>query len=88
MAIRIYRLNRIISVIVHLNIFYVPASYIIYLSGFCRFLLCTCGWERRGVKDGGEGGWSRGGARGRGIYCIYTYYMGTILAIMQEVCSQ
>jgi hypothetical protein len=28
--------------------FYVPASYIMYLSDFCRFLLCTCEWERRG----------------------------------------
>ncbi len=21
-----------------------------YLSDFCRFLLCTCGWERRGER--------------------------------------
>jgi hypothetical protein len=27
---------------------YVPASFIMYLSDFCRFLLCTCEWERRG----------------------------------------
>jgi hypothetical protein len=32
----------------HNNEFYEPASYILYLSDFCRFLLCTCGWERRG----------------------------------------
>ncbi len=32
---------------------YVPASYILYLSDFCRFLLCTCGWERRGEKGRG-----------------------------------
>jgi hypothetical protein len=37
--------------------FYVPASYIMYLSDFCRFLLCTCEWERRG----------RGLEKGRGI---------------------
>ncbi len=36
-------------------IFYVPASYILYLSDFCRFLLCTCGWERRGERGAGEG---------------------------------
>ncbi len=23
-----------------------------YLSDFCRFLLCTCGWERRGERKG------------------------------------
>jgi hypothetical protein len=33
--------------------FFVPASYILYLSDFCRFLLCTCGWERRGWRRGG-----------------------------------
>ncbi len=38
------------------RLFYVPASYILYLSDFCRFLLCTCG-ERRGER----GGWRRGG---------------------------
>jgi hypothetical protein len=54
-----------------------------YLSDFCRFLLCTSGWERRGerrVERRGErraerrgerrrerGAWSGGGARGRGI---------------------
>ncbi len=31
-------------------LFYVPASYIMYLSDFCRFLLCTCRWERRGER--------------------------------------
>ncbi len=46
--------------------FYVPASFIMYLSDFCRFLLCTCGWERRGER----GGWRRGGARERGIECV------------------
>jgi hypothetical protein len=40
-----------------LYFFYVPASYIMYLSDFCRFLLCICGWERRGER----GGWRRGG---------------------------
>ncbi len=58
-----------------------------YLSDFCRFLLCTCGWERRGERRGerrverrgerrGErGAWSReGGARGRGIECILYGY--------------
>ncbi len=42
--------------------FYVPASYIMYLSDFCRFLLCTCEWERRGERRAGEGE----GARERG----------------------
>jgi hypothetical protein len=37
------------------NIVYVPASYIMYLSDFCRFLLCTCEWER-----GGRGGLEKG----------------------------
>jgi hypothetical protein len=46
--------------------FYVPASYILYLSDFCRFLLCTCGWER----GAGEGE----GARERGIECILYGY--------------
>jgi hypothetical protein len=36
--------------------FYVPASCIMYLSDFCRFLLCICGWERRGERGAGEGG--------------------------------
>jgi hypothetical protein len=38
-----------------LNTVYVPASYIMYLSDFCRFLLCTCEWERRGERRAGEG---------------------------------
>ncbi len=46
--------------------FYVPASYILYLSDFCRFLLCTCGWERRWERGAGEGE----GARERGIECV------------------
>jgi hypothetical protein len=46
----------------HFLIFYVPESYIMYLSDFCRFLLCTCGWERRG--DRGEAGEGRGPERG------------------------
>jgi hypothetical protein len=50
--------------------FYVPASYILYLSDFCRFLLCTCGWERRGERGAGEGE----GARERGIECILYGY--------------
>jgi hypothetical protein len=34
------------------------------LSDFCRFLLCICGWERRGDR----GGWGEGrGAREGGI---------------------
>jgi hypothetical protein len=48
--------------------FYVPASCIMYLSYFCRFLLCTCGWERRGERRGerrvdrrGERGGEEGG---------------------------
>jgi hypothetical protein len=36
--------------------FYVPESYIMYLSDFGRFLICTCGWE-----SGGEGGTGEGG---------------------------
>jgi hypothetical protein len=37
-----------------------------YLSDFCRFLLCTCGWKRRGER--GERGAGEGrGARERGI---------------------
>jgi hypothetical protein len=43
--------------------FYVPASYIMYLSDFCRFLLCTCGWEKRGERGAGEGGGAREGDR-------------------------
>ncbi len=50
--------------------FYVPASYILYLSDFCRFLLCTCGWERRGERGAGEGE----GARERGIESILYGY--------------
>jgi hypothetical protein len=41
-------------------LFYVPASYIVYLSDFCRFLLCTCGWERGGGRGGLE--------KGRGLF--------------------
>jgi hypothetical protein len=51
-------------------VFYVPASYIMYLSDFCRFLLCTCEWERRGERRAGEGE----GARERGIECILYRY--------------
>ena len=50
--------------------FFVPASYILYLSDFCRFLLCTCGWERGGRGSAGEGE----GARERGIECILYGY--------------
>jgi hypothetical protein len=40
-----------------------------YLSDFCRFLLCTCEWERRGERRGeGEG------ARERWIECILYRY--------------
>jgi hypothetical protein len=56
-------------------------------SDFCRFLLCTCGWERRGERRverrverrrerrverrGERGAWS-GGARGRGrMYTVW-----------------
>jgi hypothetical protein len=52
------------------NYFYVPASYILYLSDFCRFLLCTCEWERRGERGAGEGE----GAREKGIECILYGY--------------
>jgi hypothetical protein len=48
--------------------FYVSATFIMYLSDFCRFLLCTCGWERRGERGAGEVG--GGGARERGIECM------------------
>ncbi len=41
---------------IHRQFYYVPASYIMYLSDFSGFLLCTRGWER-----GGKGGWRRGG---------------------------
>jgi hypothetical protein len=41
---------------VDLHSFYVPASYIMYLSDFYRFLPCTCGWERREERGAGEGG--------------------------------
>jgi hypothetical protein len=50
--------------------FDVPASYIMYLSDFCRFLLCTCEWERRGERGAGEGE----GARERRIECILYGY--------------
>ncbi len=43
-------------------LFLCTASYIMYLSDFCRFLLCICGWERRGERGAGEGE----GARERG----------------------
>ena len=36
-----------------------------YLSDFCRFLLRTCEWERRGRGGAGEGG--EGEARERGV---------------------
>ncbi len=49
--------------------FYVPASYIMNLSDFCRFLLCTCMWERRGER----GSWE-GGDRERVIECILYGY--------------
>jgi hypothetical protein len=54
----------------YVSYFYVPASYIMYLSDFCRFLLCTCEWERRGERRTGEGE----GARERGIECILYRY--------------
>jgi hypothetical protein len=41
-----------------------------YLSDFCRFLLCTCEWERRGERGAGEGE----GARERRIECILYGY--------------
>jgi hypothetical protein len=53
--------------------FYELASYIMYLSDFCRFLLCTCGWERRA----GEGeGLERGGEN---AYCMGTLSVLTVL---------
>jgi hypothetical protein len=51
-----------------------------YLSDFCRFLLCTCRWERRGERGAGEGE----GARERGIECIQ-YCVGTV-SVLQLVC--
>ncbi len=44
-------------------VIYVPASYIMYRSDFCRFLLCTCGWGRRGEREGWSGGGVEGGNR-------------------------
>ncbi len=41
---------------VYVNV-YVPASYIMYLSDFCRFLLCTVPVSGRG---GGRGGLEKG----------------------------
>jgi hypothetical protein len=41
-----------------------------YLTDICRFLLCTCGWERRGERGAGEGG----GGRERVIECILYGY--------------
>ncbi len=44
-------------------IFYIPESYIMNLSDFCWFMLCTCGRER--------GGWRVGGWReGDGLYTV------------------
>ncbi len=55
-----------------------------YLSDFCRFLLCTCGWERRGERRvemrgerrgerrverrGERGAWSRGAGSPRTVW--------------------
>jgi hypothetical protein len=41
-----------------------------YLSDLCRFLLCTCEWERGGRGGDGEGE----GAREMGIECILYGY--------------
>jgi hypothetical protein len=41
-----------------------------YLSDFCRFLLRTCEWERRGERGAGE----REGDRERVIECILYGY--------------
>jgi hypothetical protein len=60
----------IVYIVLIVSRFYVPASYIVYLSDFYRFLLCTCGWERMGE----EGGWRERGARERGIECILYGY--------------
>jgi hypothetical protein len=60
-----------------LKVFYVPASCIMYLSDFCRFLLCTCGWERRGERGAGEGG----GARERGIDRMFTVSVLTVVCV-------
>ncbi len=57
-------------------IFYVPASYILYLSDFCRFLLCTCGWERKGRGELEKGrGLERGG---QNVYCMGTLSVLTV----------
>jgi hypothetical protein len=66
----ISNLTPLLDVCIVDNSFYVPASYIMYLSDFCRFLLCTCEWERRGERRAGEGE----GARERGIECILYRY--------------
>jgi hypothetical protein len=40
-----------------------------YLSDFCRFLLCTCGRERRGERGAGEGEGAR--ERGDRMYTVW-----------------
>ncbi len=63
-AIEVFEILRVTNFFYRkLHIVYVPESYIMYLSDFCRFLQCTCGWERRGDGGAGEGR----GARERGI---------------------
>jgi hypothetical protein len=60
-----------------LQSFYVPASYIMYLSDFCRFLLLYVLWVG---EEGGEGGWRRGGLESGGlnVYCMGTVSVLTV----------
>jgi hypothetical protein len=48
-----------------------------YLSNFCRFLLCTCEWER--------GGWRRGGGLERGGYNVYCIGTVSVLTVPKQL---
>ncbi len=45
-------LLNLMPIVSYVKYHYVPAIYIMYLSDYCRFLPCTCGWERRGESGG------------------------------------